>query len=67
MAVEQIEASAQHSDSISIRTHPGNISKLRGMRNRNIELLKEKFGFESIAVRPDNALAEDKLEVDMLT
>ena len=66
MAVEQIKSSAQHSDAISIRTHPCNISRLRGMRNRNIELLEEKFGFESIAVRPDNALAEDQLEVDML-
>jgi histone acetyltransferase (RNA polymerase elongator complex component) len=67
MAVEQIKSSAQNSNSISIRTHPSNISKLRGMRNRNIKFLKDKFGFELIAVKPDNDLAEDQLAVDRLT
>ena len=63
MAVDRIESSALETDSITIRTHPGSVSKLRGLRNRNIELLKEKFGFEAIMVRPDAALAEDQLRV----
>jgi len=67
MAVEQIESSALNTDSISIRANPGNVSKLRGLRNRNIEILKKKFGFESVAVRPDDALAEDQLKVGRLT
>ena len=67
MAVEQIQSSALNTDSISIRANPGNVSKLRGLRNRNIEILKKKFGFESVAVRPDDALAEDQLKVGRLT
>jgi histone acetyltransferase (RNA polymerase elongator complex component) len=63
MAVEQIESSAQDSNSISIRANPSNVSKLRGLQNRNIKILKEKFGFESIAVRPDDTLAEDQIKV----
>ena len=63
MAVEQIESCARNADSISIRANPGNVSKLRGLRNRNIEILKKKFGFESVAVRPDDTLAEDQLKV----
>ena len=63
MAVAQIESSAPNTKSISIRTNPSNVSKLRGLRNRNIEILKKKFGFESIAIRPNDALAQDQLKV----
>ena len=63
MAVAQIESSVINTHSISIRTNPSNISKLRGLRNRNIEILKKKFGFESITIRPDDALAQDQLKV----
>ena len=67
MAVKQIESSALNTDSISIRANPGIVSKLRGLRNRNIEILKKKFSFESIAVKPDATLAEDQLRVGRLT
>ena len=67
MAVAQIESSALKTDSISIRANPGDVSKLRGLRNRNIEILKKKFGFESIAIRPNDALAQDQLKVSRLT
>ena len=63
MAVAQIESSALNTGSISIRANPGSVSKLRGLRNRNIEILKKKFGFVSVAVRPDDTLAEDQLKV----
>ena len=67
MAVAQIESSALNTESISIRTNPSNVSKLRGLRNRNIEILKKKFGFESIAIIPNDALAQDQLTVGRLT
>jgi histone acetyltransferase (RNA polymerase elongator complex component) len=63
MAVAQIESSALNTDSISIRTNPSNVSKLLGLRNRNIEILKNKFGFESVAVRSDDTLAQDQIKV----
>ena len=37
MAVQQIKPSRLNTESISIRTHPNNVSKLRGLRNRNIK------------------------------
>jgi histone acetyltransferase (RNA polymerase elongator complex component) len=67
LAMAQIESSALNAESISIRVNPGNVSKLRGLRNRNIEILKKKFGFESVAIRPDDTLAEDQLKVGRLT
>jgi histone acetyltransferase (RNA polymerase elongator complex component) len=63
MAVEQIESTALNADSISIRIHPRNVSKLRGLRNRNIKNLKGKFDFKSVEVRPDDSLQEDQLKV----
>jgi histone acetyltransferase (RNA polymerase elongator complex component) len=67
MAVAQIESSSLNTGSISILTNPSNVSNLRGLRNRNIEILKKKFGFESIAIRPNDALAQDQLKVGRLT
>jgi histone acetyltransferase (RNA polymerase elongator complex component) len=63
MAVAQIESSALNTHFITIWAQPSNISKLRGLRNRNIEILKRKFGFESVVVRPDDTLAEDQIKV----
>jgi histone acetyltransferase (RNA polymerase elongator complex component) len=63
MAVDQIESSALKADSIAIRVNPGKVSQLRGLRNKNIEILKEKFGFESVAVKPDDTLAKNQIKV----
>jgi len=67
MAVDQIESKALNTDTISIQVNPKNDSKLRGLRNSNIEILKKKFGFESVAVRTDERIAEDQLRVIALS
>ncbi|MGD2022981.1 MAG: radical SAM protein, partial [Desulfobacterales bacterium] len=61
--LEAIESAKLFTDSISIGINPNNISKLRGIQNRNIKILKEKFGFKSIEVRADYSLKEDQLNV----
>jgi histone acetyltransferase (RNA polymerase elongator complex component) len=61
--VKEIETAALITNSISIGVNPKNISKLRGIQNLNIKILKEKFGFESIEVRADYSLKEDHLTV----
>jgi len=61
--VKEIETAALITNSISIGVNPKNISKLRGIQNLNIKILKEKFGFESIEVRADYSLKEDQLTV----
>ena len=43
MAKAQIESSALNTGSISIRVNPNTASKLRGLRNRNIEILKKNW------------------------
>jgi histone acetyltransferase (RNA polymerase elongator complex component) len=63
MAVAQIESSALNTDSISIRVNSRNVSKLRGLRNRNIEILKKKFNFETVLLKADDTLAQDQIKV----
>jgi hypothetical protein len=36
---------------------------LRGLRNRNIEILKKKFDFKTVTVRPDHTLAQNQIKV----
>jgi histone acetyltransferase (RNA polymerase elongator complex component) len=61
--LKEIESATLITDSISIGVNPNSISKLRGIQNRNIKILKEKFGFESIEVKADYSLNEDQLNV----
>jgi len=55
---------SKKNDRISIKVNPKNISKMRGLKNRNIEILKTKFHIRSIEIIPDMTLAEDMLVVD---
>jgi len=46
-----------------LRVHPKNVSRMRGMRNANCQLLKQDFGFRRVEVVPDPALAQDAIAV----
>ena len=60
---KEIESAALFSGSISIRVNPNKISTVRGIQNRNIHILREKYGFESIEVKADDSIKEDQLKV----
>jgi histone acetyltransferase (RNA polymerase elongator complex component) len=48
---------------IEMVVHPKSISKTRGLKNQNIDLLKKKFQLRSITVLPNDRLGEDQLEI----
>jgi histone acetyltransferase (RNA polymerase elongator complex component) len=48
---------------ISLIVHPRAISKMQGMGNHNIEILKHKFSIGTIKILPDPGLSEDGLEL----
>ena len=50
-------------DNVSINVHPRSISKMQGLKNRNIEILKRNFCLKSIRIVPDVSLGEDQLAV----
>ncbi len=63
MAVSIIQAEKRSYDKITINVHPRSISKMRGLKNKNVESLKNKFQIKSLEIIPDLSLAEDKLTV----
>jgi len=68
--LEQVEnilknEEAVRGKSIAIHVHPQNISKMRGLKNRNINILKNNFLLKSIAVLSNERFGEDQLEVEI--
>ncbi len=63
MATSLMEAEKGSCDKITIKVHPRSISKMRGLKNKNVESLKRKFQIKSLKIIPDLSLAEDTLTV----
>jgi len=63
MAASLLEAERGSCDKIIINVHPRSISKMRGLKNKNMESLKKKFQIKSLKIIADVSLAQDKLRV----
>lgn len=63
MATSIMGAGKGSCDKITIKVHPRSISKMRGLKNKNLEILERKFQIKSFEIIPDLTLAEDKLTV----
>jgi histone acetyltransferase (RNA polymerase elongator complex component) len=61
MAISILESEKSRNGGILIKVHPLSISKMRGLKNKNIETLKHRFQIQSLEVVPDSSLAEDRL------
>lgn len=51
------------SASVTFRVHSRDVSRLRGLKNRNVEILKNMFHISSIYVVPDSTLEAGSLEI----
>ena len=49
---------------ITLHVHPGNASKLAGLKNMNIQRLRDEFGLSDIRIRPQPDVAPDSLILD---
>ena len=63
MATAILENEKACHDTVTIKVHPSSISKMRGLRNKNVETLKGKFHIKSLQIIPDKTLAENKLVI----
>lgn len=55
-------AAAGHADRhLELRVNPRSESKLRGMHNRNLDLLKHRFGCTAVGIVVDDRLSEQEL------
>jgi hypothetical protein len=63
MAMSGIELENFEGNDVILQVHPRSVSKMRGLKNRNIELLGEKFNLKSVDIVPTASLGEDQLKV----
>ena len=61
MATAIMENKAVSRETVTIKVHPRSISKMRGMKNSNVEILKKRFKLQSLKIVPDPSLGEDSL------
>lgn len=59
-----MESKKSTPDKLLIHVHPRSLSRLRGLRNRNIQLLKTRFHIRSIEVVPDPDLGGEDIRVE---
>ena len=65
MATATLKAERECHKTITIKVHPRSISKMRGLKNENVETLKSKFHIKSLEIIPDPTIAEDRLAVSL--
>jgi histone acetyltransferase (RNA polymerase elongator complex component) len=63
MATELMGHKSVSQDTVTINVHPKSISKMRGMKNSNMETLKRRFRLQSLDIVPDPTLDEDRLSI----
>lgn len=63
MAAEVMEKRSVLEDTVTIKVHPRSISKMRGLKNKNVDALQKRFHIQSLKIVPDASLPEDQLTV----
>jgi len=63
MAKEIMGHKSVPQDTVTLKVHPKSISKMRGMKNSNVEILKKRFQLISLQIVQDSSLPEDTLTV----
>jgi histone acetyltransferase (RNA polymerase elongator complex component) len=65
MAVSVMKAERISQDAAVLKVHPRSISKMRGLNNKNVDILKKIFHIQSIQIVPDPSISEYKLALDI--
>ena len=63
IAVAAVKAVKNQSDTLTIKVHSADIPKMRGIKNKNIEILKNRFKLKSIKIIPDPSIAKDSIAI----
>jgi hypothetical protein len=67
MAAEVMEKQRAFEDTVTIKVHPRSISKMRGLKNKNVDALQKRFHIKYLKIVPDSSLPEDRLTVSSLS
>jgi histone acetyltransferase (RNA polymerase elongator complex component) len=63
-AARLLESGKPPSDAVVIQVHPRNISRMRGLKNRNVEILKEMFHIDRLKIVPNPAVSITAITVN---
>jgi histone acetyltransferase (RNA polymerase elongator complex component) len=63
LAARELEMQKTLSKRITLKAHPHDVAKLKGLKNRNMRQLIERFRLEELRVLPDPAVPENALRV----
>ena len=66
MAKSAIKSANPKGNKVGLHVHPRSVSKMRGLKNRNIKKLCGNFHLQAVEIIPDDSLREDQLEVNAL-
>jgi histone acetyltransferase (RNA polymerase elongator complex component) len=62
-ATEMLEKEKIFHDKVTLNVNPQSISKMRGIKNSNVEILKKRFQLKSIEIVPDPFITKDQLKI----
>jgi histone acetyltransferase (RNA polymerase elongator complex component) len=62
-ALDILEKESLPPEEINIRVHPKSVSKLRGLKNSNINKIKKLFNINSVQIVPDASLESDEIKL----
>jgi histone acetyltransferase (RNA polymerase elongator complex component) len=57
-AIKLIESDKLFGDSVILKVRPENISMMRGLKNKNVEILKDRYNYKSLDIVPDSMIDE---------
>lgn len=61
MATHIMKTQGISRDTVAFKVHPRSVSKMRGLKNKNLDMLKKRFLIKSIHIIPDSSISEDRL------
>jgi len=62
-AIKLVESKRIKNDRLTLKVKPENISVMRGLKNKNIEILKNRFNVSFVEIIPDSSLTNDRAVV----
>lgn len=62
-ATDVLKSKRNLHETVSIKVHPRSISKMRGLKNKNVKSLKRKFHIKSLHIIPDPTLSKEEMTV----
>jgi histone acetyltransferase (RNA polymerase elongator complex component) len=65
MATATLKGQGISRDAVALKVHPRSISKMRGLKNNNVDILKKRFHIKQLEIIPDSSIAQDRLALSL--